>query len=314
MVNNGGTYTFTQNAALAHGPDGSATDDALAVVVTATVTDSDGDSVSSDLTIRVNDDSPSITVSTNRVVYDADAGTASGVVTGTLNVDYGADGAGTLELRADGAHWDSATQTLIGANDAWTLVVNTNNTYTFTQYKALAHGPDGSATDDELRIVVTATVTDSDGDTLNQDIFIRVVDDVPQAVDDTNSIAEDTTSPITGSVLVNDLHANGQPGADTPTSFVSWASTAATYGIFTDTGNGTYSYALDNTNALVQGLGAGETLTETFSYTMQDADGDPDTATLTITITGTNDAPVAVNDTLSGTEDRGPDDHGRRPV
>ncbi|MDA7089357.1 VCBS domain-containing protein, partial [Pseudomonas sp. SA3-5] len=68
------------------------------------------------------------------------------------------------------------------------------------------------------------------------------------------------------------------------TSFVSWASTAASYGTFSDTGNGTYSYLLDTDNPAVQGLDTGESLTETFTYTMQDADGDTDTATLTITI------------------------------
>src|SRR3990167_2722016 len=115
-------------------------------------------------------------------------------------------------------------------------------------------------------------------------LIIEIFDDVPNAVDDGNSIGEDAVAPITGSVLDNDLHANGQPGADAPNSFVSWSSTAASFGTFTDTGNGTYSFLLDNSNPLVQGLGEGETLTETFSYTMRDADGDLDTATLTITI------------------------------
>src|SRR3990167_965835 len=122
-------------------------------------------------------------------------------------------------------------------------------------------------------------------------LIIEIFDDVPNAVDDGNSIGEDAVAPITGSVLDNDLHANGQPGADAPNSFVSWSSTAASFGTFTDTGNGTYSFLLDNSNPLVQGLGEGETLTETFSYTMRDADGDTDTATLSITITGSNDIP-----------------------
>src|SRR3990167_4837017 len=122
-------------------------------------------------------------------------------------------------------------------------------------------------------------------------LIIEIFDDVPNAVDDGNSIGEDAVAPITGSVLDNDLHANGQPGADAPNSFVAWSSTAASFGTFTDTGNGTYSFLLDNSNPLVQGLGEGETLTETFSYTMRDADGDTDTATLSITITGSNDIP-----------------------
>ena len=114
----------------------------------------------------------------------------------------------------------------------------------------------------------------------------------------TATIAESDGCPDHGgNVLTNDLHANGQPGADTPTSLGELeAARRSSYGTFTRRGNGTYSYTLDNANAPVQGLGRAVTLTETFNYTMRDADGDHDTATLTITITGTNDAPTVTVD------------------
>jgi VCBS repeat-containing protein len=55
----------------------------------------------------------------------------------------------------------------------------------------------------------------------------------------------------------------------------------------------------------VQALDDGDTpLTDVFNYTMSDGTTN-DTATLTISITGLNDAPVAVNDTNSLTEDAG---------
>jgi VCBS repeat-containing protein len=137
------------------------------------------------------------------------------------------------------------------------------------------------------------SVSDGAASSTPVDLVVTIFDDVPNAIDDTNSVAEDAAAAITGNVLTNDLHTNGQPGADTPTSFVSWQNTAATYGTFTDTGNGTYSYELSALNATVQGLGVGDPpLTETFVYMMQDADGSQSQATLTITITGTNDAPV----------------------
>ena len=103
----------------------------------------------------------------------------------------------------------------------------------------------------------------------------------------------------TGNVLDNDLHANGQPGADTPTSFVELERQRCrpVRHLHADTGNGSYSYTLNNAHAAVQGLDdVGQTLTETFNYTMQDADGDTDTATLTITINGANDAPTVTVD------------------
>ena len=48
-----------------------------------------------------------------------------------------------------------------------------------------------------------------------------------------------------------------------------------------------------------KGLGVGETAAISFTYTLRDSHGATDTATATITVTGTNDAPVAVNDTLA---------------
>ncbi|HBD11640.1 MAG TPA: hypothetical protein DCZ13_05785, partial [Porticoccaceae bacterium] len=122
-------------------------------------------------------------------------------------------------------------------------------------------------------------------------IVIEIDDDVPNAVDDSESVSESATDPVSGNVLDNDLHGNGQSGADTPTSLVSWGPETAQYGTITQNADGSYSYTLNNSNADVQGLDDGETLTETFTYTMQDADGDERSATLTITITGENDGP-----------------------
>src|SRR5690606_41451284 len=52
--------------------------------------------------------------------------------------------------------------------------------------------------------------------------------------------------------------------------------------------SGNWTYTLDNTNAAVQGLGAGDTLADSFTVTT--ADGT--TQLVTVTINGTNDAPV----------------------
>ena len=61
--------------------------------------------------------------------------------------------------------------------------------------------------------------------------------------------------------------------------------------------DGTYTYALDNTNPTVQQLAPGETLAETYTYVLTDEDGDTSTATLTVTITGAEDLPVATANT-----------------
>ncbi|WP_280140411.1 VCBS domain-containing protein [Pseudomonas borbori] len=173
--------------------------------------------------------------------------------------------------------------------------------YSYTLSGSAMHSP--GAGENQLTEHFAVLAEDVDHDTDLASLDINIVDDVPNAVDDSHSIAEDTVMPISGNVLSNDLHANGQPGADVPTSFVGWASTAASYGTFSDTGNGTYSYLLDNSNPTVQALDSGQSLTETFSYTMQDADGDLDTATLTITILGADDSAQVVTAALQGPDE-----------
>jgi VCBS repeat-containing protein len=148
-------------------------------------------------------------------------------------------------------------------------------------YDLYASVPDGPGVEtDQFRVTVTDGTTE-----VTTDIFASIVlqDDVPQAVNDTNTIAEDAAS-VSGNVLVNDLS-----GADTPKTLQAWGNEAAQYGTLTKNADGSYVYALNNGLNAVQGLSVGETLTETFTYTMKDSDGDTSSATLTITITGTDD-------------------------
>jgi VCBS repeat-containing protein/CshA-type fibril repeat protein len=141
-------------------------------------------------------------------------------------------------------------------------------------------------------------------------LIVRIVDDVPTANADINSVTEEGIPTITGNVVSTGAGID-RIGADTtktPVTGISFAGSVKTLGIpFNSTygslrlnANGSYTYTLDNTNATVNGLNTGQILTETFSYTITDADGDTSTTTLTITINGKNDAPVAVNDTRIG--------------
>ena len=64
--------------------------------------------------------------------------------------------------------------------------------------------------------------------------------------------------------------------------------------------NGEISY--DPAGAF-ESLAVGETALDTLTYTITDGHGGTDIATVTITVTGTNDGPVALDDTGSVSED-----------
>ncbi len=272
-----------------------------------TMVDADGDTSPATLTITINgaDDIPTI------VVDPGNPGGANDQVfeealspDGSNPASNGEFATGTITLAdADGLD-DLVSVTINGTTVALgslagSVFAGTNGTLTVTAYDALtgvatysyeltapATDVAGIESDD-----FTLTVSDGSTDSAPVSIVIEIIDDVPTAVDDTNALAEGTVAPVTGDVLLNDT-----TGADVPAAFVDWASTAASYGTFTDTGNGSYSYVLDNTDPLVQGLDVGESLTETFDYTMVDADGDTSPATLTITINGADDIPTIVVD------------------
>ncbi|MBK8458534.1 MAG: cadherin-like domain-containing protein [Phyllobacteriaceae bacterium] len=144
-------------------------------------------------------------------------------------------------------------------------------------------------------VTITYTLSLNDGfgvvDTVPISVTITGTNDTPVAVADTKSGSEDAT--ITGTVATNDSDIDD--GA-----ILTYTLTAPVAGL-TLNGYGTYSF--DASNAAYQHLAQGATGTVVANYTVTDEHGATSTSTLTITLTGTNDAPVAVADTKSGSED-----------
>ncbi|TJZ29027.1 hypothetical protein FA002_28125, partial [Priestia megaterium] len=146
---------------------------------------------------------------------------------------------------------------------------------------------------------------------------------------DTGTIAEDTSDALTGNVISGsgdstDADAAADAlGSDTPTlvtgvvkgtledgdalaanvNDTTGTEIIGDYGTLTLNSDGSYSYALDNSNADVQSLNDdSDPLTDVFTYGITDADGDASRTTLTINITGaTNTAPTITG--ISGTDD-----------
>ena len=73
------------------------------------------------------------------------------------------------------------------------------------------------------------------------------------------------------------------------------------FGTYTLTAAGVWTYTLDNTNAAVQALKAGDTLTDTFTATTVDGTAQA----VTITIHGTDDAAVISGDTTGTVTEAG---------
>jgi VCBS repeat-containing protein len=118
-----------------------------------------------------------------------------------------------------------------------------------------------------------------------------------------NVLANDTDPDDATSALVVSAVRTGTEAAGTGTAGVLGAALAGSYGSLTLNADGSYSYAVDNSNADVQALTAGATLADTFTYTVKDPSGLTDTGQLVVTINGANDAPtVTAGASVSYTE------------
>lgn len=255
--------------------------------ITITATDSAGLSASSTFAVNVDN------------VNDAP----------TANADTSAttDGAGVVQLTEatllandtdpDSIHGDVLN--IVGvsqaASGAAVSLLNGNVQYDIGNlFQSIAHGQ--TATD-----TFSYTVSDSAGATSTATVTMTVsgVNDAAVTADDASSVQEDVTVTASGNVLANDSDID----QDTVLTVANAGTLQGNYGQLILNEDGNYSYQLDNSSAAVQGLMAGQVVTETFNY--EAYDGYVSTpATLTVTVTGTNDGPVALDDSATIDEDR----------
>ncbi len=137
------------------------------------------------------------------------------------------------------------------------------------------------------------TVSYANGITLRGTVTMNItgINDAPIAQDDVG-LAVEGGEPVT--LLASTLLGNDtDPDAGETKSLVS-VSANSDQGASVRIVNGNVVY---DPMELFQNLGAGQTAIDSFTYTMRDAAGLTSTATVRMTITGTNDAPIAVDDT-----------------
>ncbi|WP_153161663.1 VCBS domain-containing protein [Zoogloea sp. 1C4] len=166
-----------------------------------------------------------------------------------------------------------------------TVTVNPDGTLTFNP-AANVNGP----------VTITYTISDGHGGTTTATATVNIAPIADPAIlgTGTGTVKEDTPAQTTASGTLSIVDPDAGQAAFQPQTNV-----AGTYGTFSVATTGAWTYTVDNTKPVVQALKEGETRTETF--TVQSIDGTP--TTVTINVVGTNDGPVANNDTATTKED-----------
>ncbi|SNT12600.1 VCBS repeat-containing protein [Sphingopyxis indica] len=323
-LNADGSYTYVLDNA-AQPVQGLSAGETLTENFDYTITDGDGDTATATLTITINGADDGVTISGldaagGELAFDEDdlpggsspdaaALTQSGSFDVSTPDGLGDVTIGGVQVVANGVFTAVTVTSSLGTvnitgftpvTGADGSVIGGSFTYEYVlSDNTLMHGAAG---EDGVTDSFAVVVTDSDGSAANASLDITIVDDVPIAFDDADSVTEDGPLVADGNVLTGTggSDANATDGvADTQgadgASVTAVAggsvgtSFATAYGTLTLNADGSYTYVLDNAAQPVQGLSAGETLTENFDYTITDGDGDTATATLTITINGADD-------------------------
>jgi VCBS repeat-containing protein len=245
-------------------------------------------------------------------VSDGQGGTST--ATGTVTVEGTNDGpvasddtaeafvpgdAVTIDVLANDTDVDgdslSITDAAILENGGGEVSVNDDGTLSYDPGNAFPELGVGETTTVEIEY----TVSDGQGGTSTATATVTVegTNDGPIARDDTATATEDGGA-ISIDVLAND--------SDVDVSDSLTVTDAAILG----GADGSVSINEDGTISFdpgdgFQDLGVGETATVEVEYTISDGQGGTDTATATVTVEGTNDGPVAQDESVSATEDGG---------
>ena len=263
-----------------------------------------GNTLTETFTVKAADGTPTTVTITINGANDSAVISSSGT-TGSVTEDAGVNGAGNLVANGTLSVTDTdlgqagfQTQTNkaglygtfnLAANGAWTYSANNGQ----TAIQQLGAGQ---------TLTETFSVKSIDGTTSSVTVTIHGTNDsavlvptipVGTVTEDTNVNAGKLTTG--GTVVMSDIDL-GQVGFQPQTNF------AGTYGSFSITAGGSWTYSANNSQQAIQQLGNGQSLTE--SFTVRSFDGTP--ATVKITIMGVNDAAVISSSGTTGsvTEDQ----------
>jgi VCBS repeat-containing protein len=302
LLNADGSYTYTLdnfNPAV----QGLDSNDTLTEIFTYTITDGDGDARETTLTITINGSDDPITIDglnvegPELIVDEDDLADGSDPApkdpltqTGTFTVN-GVDGIAAITIEGGNV---AVGQTFANAYGIFTITsvsapVDGNATsitigYSYTLTDNTAHANAGGQ--NFLTETFDIAVTDTDGSTDSATIEVRIVDDVPEAFDDTDTVLNGSSEPATGNVITDAEMDGGKdtPGADGVTVTAITGAAAGTVGGTTNGAYGVLTINADGSYSYVRNDGTPGNVEDVFTYTITDADGDISEATLTIFI------------------------------
>ncbi len=190
--------------------------------------------------------------------------TASGALTVT-DIDSGESGF-VAQSGTSGQHGTFS----VDSAGIWTYILDNDN----SAVQALGAGK--SLTDSFVVTSADGTATETVVVTINGTNDLPTIGGVT-----TGAVKEDAALTASGALTISDIDSG-------EAEFIAQTATSGTYGTFSVTSAGAWSYVLANGGTPVQSLGAGSHPTETF--TVVSADGT--TQDVIITVNGTNDAPT----------------------
>ncbi|MBO6520440.1 MAG: VCBS domain-containing protein, partial [Rhodospirillales bacterium] len=319
-VNADGSWTFEADERIDH--DG---EDIVADNFTYSIVDADGDTSSASQSIEITDDGPKISFPPAdgdpdgkgdlATLFEDDIAGGNASVTQTLEIDFGADGDGSVALSipqeleemgltADGKPVEFSLsddgQSIVataGGEPVFTMSLSEEGgeySYTFELQGNLDHPDAGS--DVLSNLPFDLTVTDGDGSTATAEININVVDDQPEAVGEATLKMEEGDGTVGSGNGGANLLANDDLGADggeiTSFTYTDEAGNQQTAdaGQTVDTENGQLTVNADGSWSFTADESADHSdgkVLDGFTYTVTDGDGDTSQATQRIEITDT---------------------------
>ncbi|WP_211186997.1 VCBS domain-containing protein, partial [Achromobacter sp. Bel] len=277
VVDTTGKWTYTldnANAKVQALADGQKVTD----TITVTVDDGHGGKATQVITVTVTgtNDNPTIAGNTAGAVKEDGTQTANGQLTKT-------------DIDTNDTHTWSVSNN--GAGTYGTFTVDSSGKWTYTLNNNAAN-VQGLKEGQQVTDTINVTVDDGHGGkaTLPVTVTITGTNDAPVITGQTTgTVTEDFTLTSTGKLTVTDADV-GQSGVAAQTNVV------GKYGTFSIDANGNWTYTLNNSLAVVQNLPAGALLSESFNVVA----GDGTTIQpITVSIVGTNDAPVAADNSAN---------------